>query len=96
MRKPGSSRPCICKGPNHKAREVGGQACAEGLKKGLNESKGQGKLEIFKRPSASPGVEKDRKGSRMDNSMKNVEGLLLWLSWLVLKRSDEFNINRVI
>ena len=96
VRKPSPSRPSIGKGPNNQAREVRGHACAEGMKEGLYESKGQRKLEIFKRPSTSPGVEKDRKRRGMNNPMKNAKGLLLWLSWLVLECSNEFNVNGVI
>ena len=96
MRKPCSSRPGVSEGPNHQAREMGGRTCTEGFKESVNEGKGHLELEIFKRPPTSPGVEKERKGSRMHYSVENAKGLLLWLPWLVSKSFNEFNKNRII
>ena len=96
VRKPSPSRPSICKGPNYQAREVRGHACAQGLKEGLYESKRQRILEILKGPSASPGVEKDRKRRGVHNFVKNAKGFLLWLSWLVFEGPNEFNVKRII
>ena len=72
VRKPSSSRPCVSEGPNHKAREMGRHAFAEGFKEGLNEGKGHLEMKIFKGPPASPSMEENRKGSRMHDSVENV------------------------
>ena len=53
-------------------------------------------LEIFKGPPVGPGMEKERKGSRVHNPMKDVVGFFLRLPRLGPEGPHKFNVNRVI